>query len=188
MRLFLQPRRRVSRRPGPGCIAALPNLSPSTETASKGNKTRINTAAPAPGPRGCFSSRPCFHLPSVTSVGRGATSPSLSLAPRNKPMLGLKPAEKGSRDVPARTLFSSYGGGCNLPRNASLGACPVGERTAPEHHSEEGRWKTREEPGKKKKRQYIYINTVGSSASTSCSGLDLLLLFLISDLGTGCYL
>lgn len=76
-RLFPQRRRRVSRRPGPGCIiAALPNLSPSTETASKGNKTRINTAAPAPGPRGCFSSRPCFHLPSVTSVGSVGHLPS----------------------------------------------------------------------------------------------------------------
>lgn len=66
----------------------------------------------------------------------------------------------------------------------------MGERTAPEHHSEEGRWKTSEEQGKKKKgkKQYICINTAGSSASTSCSGLDLLLLFLISDLGTGCYL
>lgn len=177
---------RVSRRPGPGCVVALPNLSPSTETASKGNKTRINTAAPALGPRGCFSSRPCFHLPSVTSVGHGATSPSHSLAPQNKPVLGLKPAEKGSWDVSACTLFSSYEGGCNLPRNASLGSCPVGERTAPEHHSKEGRSKTSEEPAKKEKT--IYINTPGRNASTSCSGLDLLLLFLISDLGTGCYL
>lgn len=35
----------------------------------------------------------------------------------------------------------------------------MGERTAPEHHSEEGRWKTSEEQGKKKKREktiYMY--------------------------------
>lgn len=33
----------------------------------------------------------------------------------------------------------------------------MGERTAPEHHSEEGRWKTSEEQGKKKGEKTIYM-------------------------------